>query len=110
MLRIANKIFLAGVFLLAGCNETSLQLAGIAGKEVVRGVSPDGRVTALVLEEGFGATVAPVSSVKMVFNGRTSEVYRADTVRGLRVRWRDASNIEVASECGRVFVFKNFFI
>lgn len=108
MLTTANQIFLVGI-ILTGCNEDSSQRAGIAGNEVVRTVSPDGRVTTVLLQEGFGATLAPVSSVKMVFNGRTSEVYRADSVRDLKIRWRDSSNIEVISECGRIFSFTNFF-
>jgi hypothetical protein len=108
MLKIANQMFLT-VLILTGCSEGSSKRADIAGEEVLRIASPDGRVTAVVAEEGFGATVAPVSSVKMVFNGRMSEVYRADYVRGLKVKWMDAANLEVTSECGRIFSFKNFF-
>jgi len=103
--RMRKRVIAWGIAgaVLSGCGNTEGEVAYSA-------TSPDGRVQAQLVSEGFGATVAEVSSVRLKAGSRDAgEVYRADHVRGLKLHWRDARNLDLEMDCGRVFHFSNFF-
>jgi hypothetical protein len=95
--------------LLAGChNSTNNPNSDKEVTYVAR--SSDATVGARILKEGFGATVSDVLSVQLfVDGGQSNEIYRADRVQGLKLRWIDSRHLELDMDCGRIFHYSNFF-
>lgn len=82
-------------------------------EEQLRLDSPDGRVQAILLSRGYGATVPSVSELYIVQKGRKIEganlILRADHMTGTAISWKSPKFLEVRYEKARVFQFTNFW-
>ena len=72
--------------------------------------SSDAALQAVVVTEGFGATVSEVYSVRILQRDKKpEEIMRADHVRNVKLRWSDEKHLEINMDCGRIFKYTNFF-
>jgi hypothetical protein len=82
-------------------------------QEIKRVRSPDERVEAVLIQTNAGATTAFSYEVFLVPTGATpkkgNELFRADQIINLELRWRQPKSLEIAYEQGRIFHFSNFW-
>ena len=96
--------FLVLATLLSGCDGGRDETVEVSAS------SSDAALQAVVVTEGFGATVSEVYSVRILQRGKKpEEVMRADHVRNVMLRWNDEKHLEINMDCGRIFKYTNFF-
>jgi hypothetical protein len=96
--------FLVLAALLSGCDGGGDETVEVSAS------SSDAALQAVVVTEGFGATVSEVYSVRILQRGKKpEEVMRADHVRNVTLRWSDEKHLEINMDCGRIFKYTNFF-
>jgi hypothetical protein len=81
-------------------------------REIARIQSPDAVVDAVLAERAVGATVATPSEVYIVPHGgklKGEPLLRADSMRDLKLSWKQTRFLEMHYSKGRVFSFTNFW-
>jgi hypothetical protein len=83
--------------------------------EQERILSPGGHVEALVLSAGVPPSGSEAFYVQIVppgrpAKGRDSDIFRADHIRGIQVRWTAVNELEISYEKARIFRYRNFWM
>lgn len=101
---------------LYACSPNGIEAREPPGRETARVTSPDSAVDAVVIVNSVDATTAFVHRVYVVPRGaavptaaREGEVFRADYVTNLGLRWPRSGMLELAYDTARIFQFTNFW-
>jgi hypothetical protein len=106
-------IFLFASFFFFGCN---FPLFETSRKEYYRVKSPDGEVSAVLMESNGGATtsfgydlfIIPKDVAKVELSPEYSK-FRADRTRDLKITWIENKILQIDCKSARIFSFSNFW-
>jgi len=103
--KIMIIIFLIVIFIVS-CDSVSRT-------EVMRIKSPDAITDAVLIKVDAGATTSYAYEVYIVPVGGHStqgnEIFKADKINGLEIKWIQSKHLEIKYEDGRIFHFSNFW-
>ena len=108
--RVNGGVFGVALTLLGVAGGTGCR--GPAAREVVRSVSPDGKIEAVLLERLTDATVSTPFELYMVPRGQTPKdqylVLRIDRSSAPHIQWLQTNEIAVRCDGARIWHFQNF--